>query len=364
MSFAMVCEGKYHHNDAMPAAEPAHPEETIMRIGSRQFPGALDRRWCLAALAGLGLVCALPAQGQATYPDHAIRMIVPWPAGQATDLGGRLIAQELSRELGQPVVVENKAGAGGAIGTDMAAKAVPDGYTILMASSGPVSVSPLMQKLNYNPEKDLEPVAMVGLSPYTLVTAPDFPAKNLDEFLKLVKASPGKYTFASSGTGATAHLIAESFNGTAGIKAIHIPYKGSSPALTDVAGGQVAYSVETAASTMPLIRAGKLKAYGVSLKKGSSVTPGLAPFASNPALKDFDLGAWIGVMVPAGTPAPVVARLSVAIDKIMKKPEVQQAFGTIAIEVDYRDAPEFRKYLQSISKEFDRVIKANNIKAE
>ena len=115
---------------------------------------------------------------------------------------------------------------------------------------------------------------------------------------------------------------------------------------------------------MPLIRAGKLKAYGVSLKKGSSVTPGLAPFASNPALKDFDLGAWIGVMVPAGTPAPVVARLSVAIDKIMKKPEVQQAFGTIAIEVDYRDAPEFRKYLQSISKEFDRVIKANNIKAE
>ena len=341
MSFAMVCEGKYHHNDAMPAAEPAHPEETIMRIGSRQFPGALDRRWCLAALAGLGLVCALPAQGQATYPDHAIRMIVPWPAGQATDLGGRLIAQELSRELGQPV-----------------------GYTILMASSGPVSVSPLMQKLNYSPDKDLEPVAMVGLSPYTLVTAPDFPAKNLDEFLKLVKASPGKYTFASSGTGATAHLIAESFNGTAGIKAIHIPYKGSSPALTDVAGGQVAYSVETAASTMPLIRAGKLKAYGVSLKKGSSVTPGLAPFASNPALKDFDLGAWIGVMVPAGTPAPVVARLSVAIDKIMKKPEVQQAFGTIAIEVDYRDAPEFRKYLQSISKEFDRVIKANNIKAE
>ena len=233
-----------------------------------------------------------------------------------------------------------------------------------MASSGPVSVSPLMQKLNYSPDKDLEPVAMVGLSPYTLVTAPDFPAKNLDEFLKLVKASPGKYTFASSGTGATAHLIAESFNGTAGIKAIHIPYKGSSPALTDVAGGQVAYSVETAASTMPLIRAGKLKAYGVSLKKGSSVTPGLAPFASNPALKDFDLGAWIGVMVPAGTPAPVVARLSVAIDKIMKKPEVQQAFGTIAIEVDYRDAPEFRKYLQSISKEFDRVIKANNIKAE
>lgn len=320
--------------------------------------------WRVAALFCFGLVAVLPTHGQAAYPDRALRMIVPWPAGQATDLGGRVIAQELSRELGQPVVVENKAGAGGTIGTDMVAKATPDGYTILMASSGPVSVSPLMQSLNYNPEKDLEPVAMVGLSPYTLVTAPDFPAKNLTEFLALVKASPGKYTFASSGTGATAHLIAESFNGTAGIKAVHIPYKGSPPALTDVAGGQVAYSVETAASTMPLIRSGKLRAYGVSLKKGSNVTPGLEPFATNPALKDFDLGAWIGVMVPAGTPKPVVDRLSTAINKIMKKPEVQQAFGTIAIEVDYRDAPEFRQYLQSISREFASVIKANNIKVD
>lgn len=338
-----------------------------MQSGQKDCPeGARPgwQGWRAAALFCFGLVAVLPTHGQAAYPDRALRMIVPWPAGQATDLGGRVIAQELSRELGQPVVVENKAGAGGTIGTDMVAKATPDGYTILMASSGPVSVSPLMQNLNYNPEKDLEPVAMVGLSPYTLVTAPDFPAKNLTEFLALVKASPGKYTFASSGTGATAHLIAESFNGTAGIKAVHIPYKGSPPALTDVAGGQVAYSVETAASTMPLIRSGKLRAYGVSLKKGSTVTPGLEPFATNPALKDFDLGAWIGVMVPAGTPKPVVDRLSTAINKMMKKPEVQQAFGTIAIEVDYRDAPEFRQYLQSISREFASVIKANNIKAD
>ena len=298
------------------------------------------------------------------YPNRPLKMIIPWPAGQATDLAGRVVAQELSKELGQPVVAENKAGAGGTIGTDMGAKASPDGYTLTMGSSGPFTIVPLFQKTPYDPEKDFTPVAMVGLSPYNLVTAADFPAKNAAEFVALLKANPGKYTFASSGSGATAHLIAESFNAASGIKAVHVPYKGSVPALTDVAGGQVTYSIETAASTMPFIRNGRLKGYGVSLKDGSTVTPGQEPLAKVANIPGFDLGAWVGVLVPAGTPQPVIDRLSAAIAKIMKLPEVQKQFDTIAVQVDYRNQENFKKYLKSISQEFATVIKTNDIKVE
>ncbi len=298
------------------------------------------------------------------YPNRPLKMIIPWPAGQATDLAGRVVAQELSKELGQPVVAENKAGAGGTIGTDMGAKASPDGYTLTMGSSGPFTIVPLFQKTPYDSEKDFTPVAMVGLSPYNLVTAADFPAKNAAEFVALLKANPGKYTFASSGSGATAHLIAESFNAASGIKAVHVPYKGSVPALTDVAGGQVTYSIETAASTMPFIRNGRLKGYGVSLKDGSTVTPGQEPLAKVANIPGFDLGAWVGVLVPAGTPQPVIDRLSAAIAKIMKLPEVQKQFDTIAVQVDYRNQENFKKYLKSISQEFATVIKTNDIKVE
>ncbi len=316
------------------------------------------------ALISLNLTSVPTSFAQGAYPNHPIKLIVPWPPGQATDLAGRVVAQELSKELGQSVVVENKAGAGGTIGTDMVAKAAPDGYTVLMASSGPVTVSPLLQQLPYNSQRDLAPIAMVGLSPYVLATAPNFPAKDIREFVALVKANPGTYTFASSGTGATAHLIAESFNGALGLKSVHVPYKGSSPALTDVSSGQVSYSVETAAATMPFVRSGRLKGYGVSLAKGSTVTPGMEPIAKTAGIPGFDLGAWLGVMVPAGTPAPIVNRLSTAVAKIMALPEVIQAFNTIAVEVDYRNANDFKSYLSAISTEFSQVIKANNIKLD
>lgn len=316
----------------------------------------------MAIMASLAIF-PVSVHAQADYPNKPIRMVIPWPPGQATDLAGRVVAQELSKVLGQSVVTENKAGAGGTIGTDQVARSAPDGYTILMASSGPVSVAPLFQKTSYNPQKDLLPVAMVGLSPYVLVTNLNFPANDIKQFVELVRANPGKYTFASSGTGATAHLIAESFNSAAGLKSVHIPYKGSSPGLTDVVGGQVNYSIETAAATMPLINSGRLKGLGVSLQKGSLVTPGMEPFAKT-VVPGFDMGAWLGVMVPAGTPPAVVDKLAAGIEKIMKSEEVRQAFQKIAVEVDYRPAAAFKTYLDNTSKTFGDVIKVNNIKAE
>lgn len=316
----------------------------------------------LALTSGLGLSANTAAQG--AYPNKTIKMIVPWPPGQATDLGGRALAMGLTRVLGQSIVVENKAGAGGMIGTDMAAKAAGDGYTILAGSSGPVTVLPLFQPTPYDPERDLIPVAMMGLSPYVLVTAPDFPAKDAAALVKLIKDNPGKYTFASSGTGATAHLIAESFNAALGLKAVHVPYKGSSPALTDVVTGRVTYCLETAAATMPFVRDGRAKAYGVSLLKGSVVTPGIPPLATAAGIPGFDLGAWLGVLVPKGTPKEIVAQLSQAMGTVMKSPDVAEIFMRIAVENDYRPSEEFARYLKATSLLFSDVIKKNNIKIE
>ena len=316
----------------------------------------------VAVGAGMGLPAVSRAQG--AYPSKAIKMIVPWPPGQATDLGGRALALGLARVLGQSVVVENKAGAGGMIGTDMAAKSPGDGYTILAGSSGPVTVSPLLQPTAYNPDVDLVPVAMMGLSPYVLVTAPDFPAKDAAQLVKMIKDNPGKYTFASSGTGATAHLIAESFNAALGLKAIHVPYKGSVPALTDVVSGRVTYCLETAASTMPFVRDGRAKAYGVSLLKGSVVTPGIPPLATAAGIPGFDLGAWLGVMAPRGTSPEIVAKLNEAMKVTMQSPDVIEIFLRIAVENDYRSTEDFKRYLKDISKQFAEVIKRNDIKVD
>jgi tripartite-type tricarboxylate transporter receptor subunit TctC len=298
------------------------------------------------------------------YPNRALRMVIPWPPGQATDLVGRVMAEKLSQLLGQPVVPDNKPGAGGIIGTDFAAKALPDGYTLLAGSSGPVTINPLLQKTPYDPERDLIPVAKVGVSPYVLVTNPAFPAANIGEFLALVRANPGKYSFASSGTGATAHLISEWFNNLAGLTALHVPYKGSAPALADVVGGQVSYMIETVAATMPLVRSGRLKAFGVSLEKGTALTPGIEPLAVTAKLPGFDAGAWLGLMVPVGTPKPVIDRLAAAMETSMQGGDMRERLSNVGLEVDYRRAEAFAQDLKAQRARFADIIQKGNIKLD
>ena len=327
----------------------------------------------VAALVVAGFAGAQPspaiaqqAAGTAAqaYPNRTVRMVIPWPPGQATDLVGRVLAQKLSELFGQSVLPDNRAGAGGMIGTDAVAKAAPAGYTILAASSGPVTVNPLLQKAPYEVDRDLMPVANIGMSPYLLVANPQFPAANVKEFLALVRANPGKYSFASSGTGATAHLIAESFNSLSGLQVTHVPYKGSAPALTDVMGGQIAYAIETAAGTMPHVRSGRLKAYGVSLAKGSALTPGIEPLATSANLPGFDVGAWLGVMVPAGTPRPIVDRIAAAVETAMLSPEVRERIAAIGVEVDYRRTEEFTRYLKEQQTRFAEIIRKGAIKVD
>ena len=317
------------------------------------------KRWLLLVLS----LAAVAAQAQ-TYPNRPIRMVVPWPPGQATDLGGRLMAQKLSEALGQPVVVDNRPGAGGTIGTDNAAKSPPDGYTILAGSSGPATVSPLLQKLPYDVDKQLTAIHMIGMSPYVLVAAPSLPVNTARELIDLVKANPGKYSFASSGTGATAHLIAESFNAQAQLRALHVPYKGSSQALTDVMTGQVAYSIETLAATGPHFRAGKLKALGISFAKGSSLAPGLVSIADSAGMPGFDVGAWLGLMAPAGTPREIVSRLAAESARILQTADAREKLGAIGVEPIAKGPDEFAAYLKDESARFAAIIKAGNIKLD
>ena len=323
----------------------------------------MKRMWI--GIIALVLTPAAWAQSSGSaYPVRPIRMVVPWPPGQATDVTARLLAQKLAEALGQPVVLDNRPGAGGMIGTDIAAKAAADGYTLLAASSGPISISPLVQKTPYNVDRDFAPVAKLVISPYLMVTNTAFPAANAREFVALLKANPGKYAFSSSGTGASAHLITEWFNNTAGVQATHVPYKGSAAALTDVISGQVAYTFETAAATMALVRAGRLKAYGVSMARTSAVTPGIEPLARTANLTGFDVSGWIGLMVAHATPQPIVTRLSAAVNTIMRSAEARDKLTALDVDIDYRPPAEFARDLKYQQTRFGEIIKKGNIRLD
>ena len=304
------------------------------------------------------------AFAQQAYPNRPIRMVVPWPPGQATDLVGRVIGQKLTEILGYQVVADNRPGAGGQIGTDIVAKATPDGYTLLAASSGPVTVAPLLQKVPYVSERDLAPVAIGGFAPYLLVTTPSFPAKDIKELIALVKSNPGKYTYASSGTGAAAHLAVEYFNSVAGIKATHVPYKGSIPALTDIISGQVTYMTETVSATMPFVRSGKLKAYGISTLKRSPQAPNVPTYAESADMPGFEFAAWIGVMVSAGTPKAMVDKLTAAVDKVLQTQDARDKLASVGLDVNYHRADDMAAYLKKQSLQVADIIKKANIKIE
>ena len=297
------------------------------------------------------------------YPSRPVKVIVPWPPGQATDIAARMVAQKLQESMGQPFVVDNRPGAGGSIGTDAAAHSPADGYTLLAASSGPMSILPSLQKLAYDPLTDFQLLGLVSRNPYALVVNPSFPAANAKEFVALLRANPDKYTFASSGTGATAHLFGELFNTAAQVKARHVPYKGSSPALTDIINGQVDYMIETVASVVGHIRSGRLRALGVSSAKRAGALPEVPTLAEAADLKGFDVAAWIGYAAPAGTPREVVARLSAEMHKVMQAPDFRQRM--LGAGLDLAAAPD--DYAAFMRRERDRyaaVIRSANIRVE
>ena len=319
----------------------------------------------LAAAAGaLATPAALRAQGGAGYPSRPVRMIIPWPPGQATDLMARVTAQQVAEQWGQPVVPENRAGAGGMIGTDLVAKAAPDGYTILAASTGPITTAPLVQRTPYDVERDFAPIAMIGISPYVLIVRNTFPATTAEEFVAKVRAEPGKYTYATSGTGAAAHLISLMFLSAARLDTVHVPFQGSTPGLTAVTAGQVDFAIETLAATGPLFRQGAVRALGVSLAEGTELAPELPPLARLPGLGGYDVGAFGGYMVPAATPREAVDRLAAETQRALGMAEVRQRLATIGMQPQPRNAADFTTFLRRHREEFRRVIEANNIRVD
>jgi tripartite-type tricarboxylate transporter receptor subunit TctC len=320
------------------------------------------RTLLIAGAASLATPAIL--QAQPAYPSRPVRMIVPWPPGQATDLMARVVAQKVSEQWGQPVVPENRAGAGGMIGTDFVAKAAPDGYTILAASTGPITTAPLVQRTAYDPEKDFVPVAMIGISPYVLVVNNNFPAQTAEEFIAKVRASPGKYTYATSGTGAAAHLITLMFLAKAKLDTVHVPFQGSSPSLTAVVAGQVDFAIETLAATGPLFRQNSLRALGVSLSGGTELAPNLMPLARLPGIEGYNVGAFGGYMMPAATPRAIVDKLAAETAKALATPEARERVAGVGMQPDPRGSAAFAEFLKTHREEFREIIQANNIRIE
>lgn len=313
------------------------------------------------------LVSAVLFSGAAlaqAYPSRPVKVVVPWPPGQATDIAARVVAEKLSVSLGQPFVVENRPGAGGSLGSDIVAKSAPDGYTLLASSSGPISIMPNLQKTPYDSSKDFAGVSLTALAPFALVVNPSFPAKNAQEFVALVRANPDKYAFASSGTGATAHLIAELFNAMAQLKARHVPYKGSAPGLTDVMNGQVDYTLETVASVLGHVKSGRLKALGVSFERGAAAMPEVPPLAKAAGVPGFDIGAWIGYSAPAGTPMEIREKLSAEIRKAMSAPDLRERYAALGLEQASMAPAEMDAFLKKEMERYGSIIKSRGIKIE
>jgi len=315
------------------------------------------------ALLLISLAFAGSALGQ-NYPNRPIKVVVPWPPGQATDLAARIVADKLSQSLAQPFVIENKPGAGGQIGTDQVVKSAPDGYTLLASSSGPISIMPNLQKVPYDTLRDLAPVSVIAAAPFALVTHPSFPAANAKEFIALVRANPDKYTFSSSGTGATAHLFSELFNSMAQLKARHVPYKGSAPALTDVINGSISYTIETVAATVGHIKSGRLKTYGVSTARRSSALPDVPPLAEVGNLPGYDAAAWIGYHAPAGTPRDILARLAADIQKAIQAPDLRERYLPLGLEAVSSSPDEMAAFMKREQDRYGKIIRDANIKLE
>jgi tripartite-type tricarboxylate transporter receptor subunit TctC len=320
----------------------------------------------IAALAGVAAGAAFThvqaqTREQAAYPDHPIKLIVPFAAGGPTDIVGRIMAHGMEKELGQSIIVENKPGGGSNIGTELVVRAKPDGYTLLLGSIANATNMSIYNNLNYDTAKDLVAITQFMTSPSVLVVNPSLPIHNLAELVAYARANPGKLSFASSGAGGSPHLAGEMLKLRMNIDLLHVPYKGASPALNDVLGGNVSMGFMTAAGALPSIEGGKLRAIAVAGLQRLPQLPNV-PTMAEAGAPDFEVSSWNGLFAPTGTPPEVLKKLAETAQKVINQPEVQKQFESMASQGVGGTPEQFKQYVQAETDKWAKVAKAANIK--
>ena len=314
--------------------------------------------------AGCLAACSAMAQDAKSYPSKASRLVVPFPPGGGTDILARMIAQRLSERWGQQVVVENRPGSGGVLGSEAAAKAPPDGYTIMMGLTANVAVNPaLYAKLPYDPLRDFAPVTLVASAPYALVVPTSLPARNAKELVALARAKPGELAYVSLGSGSMGHLSGELLASTAGVRLLHVPYKTLGQAIPDLMSGQVQLMFLGIASAQPHVRAGKLRAIAVSGARRSPALPQV-PTVMESGIRGFEVTGWYGVFVPTGTPQEIIARLHKEIVRALSLPDVRDRLSSEGAELVGNSPREFDGFVRSELAKWAKVVKLSGAKAE
>jgi tripartite-type tricarboxylate transporter receptor subunit TctC len=330
------------------------------------FSTPLRSRWLLWACAVIGLAGAIawPAAAQ-DYPNKPIKLIVPYPPGGATDVIGRVMAQKLSVALGQQVVVDNRGGAAGSIGAAAVARSAPDGYTLLMGALTSHSINAVLYgaAAGFDIEKSFAPIAIVGVVPLVFVVNPAVNANTLMELVALAKATPGAITFASSGNGSPQHLAGELFQRMAGVKMLHVPYKGSGPAMNDLVGGQVQTMIETAPASLQLIKSGKLRALATATAQPVGTLPGV-PTAAQAGLKDFEVSSMFGIVAPAGTSPQIVGKINAALKGILLQQDVRDSMLAQGAAATYTTPEEATVAIRNEVAKWARVVKEGDIKGD
>ena len=322
----------------------------------------LTRRTALAGL-GASSLAATSARGQSPYPSRPIKVLVPFPPGGPTDLVARVIAEAMSADLKQAVVIDNRPGANGNVAVEAVARSDPDGYTLVYNPSA-VSISPaLYPKLGYNVAKDFAPIALTATVPLVLIIHPDIPARTAKEFIDYARARPGQLSYASTGIGSVTHLGAALFQSTNGIEAVHVPFRGSAPALTALSGNHVQFMTDTVNSSYPLINGGQIRGLAVLGAKRVAVVPDLPTLAES-GLADFEIGAWQGLMAPHGTPAAIVDRLNGSVLKSLADPNVKEKLAIQGATLLGSSPKEYADYILAEIKRWGPVVKASGAKGE
>ena len=318
----------------------------------------------LALFSLITAVNECSAQSPSTYPDKPIRFIVPFPPGGPADIQSRIIGQKMSVRWKQPVVIDNKPGAGGSIGVELVSRATADGYTLLYTTSGPISVNPTLSNSSFDPLRDLAPVSLTSNLSSVMVVNPSLNIKTVAELISYAKANPGKLNYASSGNGSTSHLAMEQFNRMAGVKITRIPYKGASPAINDLLGGNVQVMLMGLTTVLPFMNAGKLTPLGVSSLKPSPQAPSVPTIASY-GLAGFEANNWLGIFAPPNTPEPIIKKINLEIYAIMQLPDVKEKFFKEGFEVlPNKNPAQFREFLQQDIAKWSAIVKEANITAE